>query len=594
MQLQKNSTKAIYARRFSSSIRFMLALATGSTGIANMLSVIVPTLNWDMLLGAWPVDTHSGIHKLIVVVGFFLLMLSYGLIRGKYEAWCISLVLLLLSSCLSILSGGQVLTTIMIEALAVLLILFSRFFRAKSDPPSVRRGYIALFVGLGIVTLYTIGGFFALYNQFEPLVDRISIEAVVLRLLTNAHVHLTYGTQAFFFGRALPVLCLSAVLYGIGMILRPVAARLFPNEQQRKAASSLIRLYGRSSISYFALDTDKLYFFSASGKSVISYVLKGNVAVVAGDPIGPEEEMPLIIEQFMAFCNEQDWRIVFWQVRDALVELYRAAGLHLMKIGEDAVITTHTFTLTGKSMANVRVSAKRAEREGIRIIFSHGPVQDAELLRQMEQISHTWLVNKESSEMGFSMGHFDIYGDCEQIYALALNVTNKVYAFVTFVPIYGRNGWGLDLIRRTEHTPPGTMELLLTRSVEYVKNEGADIVSLGLAPMSNVINDHETLLETSIDFLTHLFGNQSRNRSLFNFKKKFQPRWESRYLVYTNTLTLPKVGWALYHAHLHDASLLTELYRLLKKLQEKRQAKHTGTVNLASAQRHSGSGGLSL
>jgi len=594
MQLRKNSTKAIHARRFSSSIRIILALATGSTGIANMLSVIVPKLNWDMLLGAWPVDTHNGMHKLIVVVGFFLLMLSYGLIRGKYEAWCISLVLLLLSSCLYILSGSQVLATIMIEALAVLLILFSRFFRAKSDPPSVRRGYVALFVGLGTVTLYAIGGLFVLFNQFEPLVDRVGIEEVVLRLLTNAHVHLTYGTQAFFFGRALPVLCLSAVLYGIVMILRPVAARLFPNEQQRQAASSLIRLYGRSSISYFALDTDKLYFFSASGKSVISYVLKGNVAVVAGDPIGAEEEMPSVIEQFMAFCNEQDWRIVFWQVRDTLVDLYRAAGLHLLKMGEDAVITTHTFTLTGKTMANVRVSEKRAEREGIRIIFSHGPVQDAELLAQMEQISHTWLVNKGSSEMGFSMGHFDIHGDCEQIYALALDTTNKVYAFVTFVPIYGRNGWGLDLMRRTEHTPPGTMELLLARSVEYLKSGGADIVSLGLAPMSNVIDDHESFLETSIDFLTHLFGNQSRNRSLFNFKKKFQPRWESRYLVYSNTLTLPKVGWALYHAHLRDASLLTEFYRLLKKLQVKHQAMHTGTVNLASPQRHSGSGGLSL
>ena len=165
---------------------------------------------------------------------------------------------------------------------------------------------------------------------------------------------------------------------------------------------------------------------------------------------------------------------------------------------------------------------------------------------------------------------------------------------MTFVPIYGRNGWGLDLMRRTEHTPPGTMELLLARSVEYLKSGGADIVSLGLAPMSNVIDNHESFLETSIDFLTHLFGNQSKNSSLFNFKKKFQPRWESRYLVYSNTLSLPKVGWALYHVHLHNASLLTEFYRLLKKLQVKQQAKHTGTVNLVSAQRHSGSGGLSL
>src|SRR5260370_9795352 len=170
-----------------------------------------------MLLGAWPVDTHYGMHKLIVVVGFFLLMLSYGLIRGKYEAWFISLVLLLLSSCLYILSGGHVLATILIEALAVLLILFSRFFRAKNNPPSVLRGYVAPFVGLGIVTLYAIGGLFVLYNQFEPLVDRIGIDEVVLRLLTNAHVHLTDGTKSFFFGNSLLLLCVTACLFGITM-----------------------------------------------------------------------------------------------------------------------------------------------------------------------------------------------------------------------------------------------------------------------------------------------------------------------------------------------------------------------------------------
>jgi len=594
MQIRKNSTDALQVRRFRNRIRLIVGLATASAGISNMLSAIVPTLNWDILFGAWPVDTPHGVHKLIVVVGFFLLMLSYGLMRGKYEAWCMSLILVLLSAYLHILTGSQILGSVLIGIDTILLILFARFFQAKSDPPSVWRGYVALLVGLGVVTLYTIGGFLVLSNELEPLVDRFSIDEVILRLLTNKDLYLIIGTQAFFFGRALPVLCLSAVLYGIAMILRPVATRLFPDEQERQVASSLTRLYGRNSISYFALDTDKSYFFSASGKSVISYVLVGNVAVIAGDPIGPEEEMLPVIEQFMAFCHEQDWTVVFWQVRDSLVDLYRTTGLHLLKIGEDAIIPTHTFTLAGKAMANVRTSAKRAEREGIRIIFSHGPVQDAEQLAQMEQISRTWLASKGSSEMGFSMGHFDIHGDPEQIYALAVDTTNKVHAFVTFVPIYGRNGWGLDLMRRAEQATPGTMELLLAQSIEYLKSEGADIVSLGLAPLSNVIDTHETFIATSIDFLAHRFGNPSANRSLSNFKKKFQPNWESRYLVYSNTLTLPKVGWALYHAHLHDASLHTDLYKLLKRWQSKHRVTRRNIANLAGAQGHTASDELSL
>ena len=581
MQTEIKDLQALLVYRSRVLVRPGLGLATGLAGIANMVAAIVPKPNWDMLLGVWPVDTHHGAYKLTVIVGFFLLMLLHGLLRGKREAWCTTVILLLLSVFLHILCGGQVLVTIITGVVLTLLVVSSRSFQARSDPPSIWRGYIALLAGLGIVTLYTVGGFFFLYDQLEPFVDRYSIEKVLLRLLTNSHLGLTHGTQAFFFGRALPVLCLSAVLYGIVMILRPVAAVLFPNEQEWQAASTLTHIYGRNSISYFALSADKSYFFSASRKSVIAYVLEGNVAVAAGDPIGPEEEMLSVIQQFTAFCHEQDWTMVFWQVHDTLVDLYRMAGLHLVKIGEDAIITTRTFTLAGKAMANVRSSAKRAEKEGIHIVFSRGRVQDAEHLVQMEQISHAWLTSKGSAEMGFSMGHFDPNGDEEQVYALAVDGTNQVHAFVTFVPIYGRNGWGLDLMRRAKWAVPGTMEFLLARSIEYLKREGADIVSLGLAPRSNVNDTDQTFLGTSIDFLTHRIGNPSKDRLLFAFKKKFQPRWENRYLVYSNTLTLPKVGWALYHAHQRDTSLLTACYRFLKDWQAKHRGTHRSIADLS-------------
>ena len=556
-------------------------------GLANMLSAIASRPSWDMLLGAWPFDIHHGVHKLIVVAGFFLVMLSYGLMRGKYGAWCLAIFLYLLAIILHILSSGQVLATILTGVLFTFLVVCFRSFQAKSDPPSVRRGSLALLVGVGIVILYTIGGLFALYDQFEFVIDRFGIERVLLRLLTNAPLPFLFGTQAFFFGRALPVLCLSAILYGIVMILRPVTAALFPDEQQRKAVTTLTRLNGKSSISYFALDRDKSYFFSASGKSVIGYVLVGNVAVAAGDPIGPDEEMLPAIQQFMTFCQEQDWSIVFWQVSDVLVDLYRTAGLHVLKIGEDAIITTRTFTLTGKVMANVRSSAKRAEKEGIRAVFWHGPVQDAAQRAQMEQISRRWLASKGGVEMGFSMGYSDIHSDPNQVFALAVDRANKVHAFVTFVPIYGRNGWGLDRMRRAEQAAPGTMERLLACSIEYLRKEGADIVSLGLAPLSDANATGHTFLEMSLDFLTHCFGNPHKNRSLFNFKKKFQPCWEDRYLVYSSTLTLPMVGWALYCAHQRDTSLLTTLYRLLKVW-------WVGQRSIGSSPEHSVSGMISL
>jgi hypothetical protein len=49
------------------------------------------------------------------------------------------------------------------------------------------------------------------------------------------------------------------------------------------------------------------------------------------------------------------------------------------------------------------------------------------------------------------------------------------------------------------------------------------------------------------------------------FKKKFQPTWESRYLVYSSSLKLPKAGWALYRAHQHDVTLYNVISKGLCK-----------------------------
>ena len=552
--------------------RHVIGLIIGIVGLADMLSAIVPKLNWDILLGAWPIIVHGAqAQTLTVVVGFFLIMLSYGLARGKKHAWRITLILLALSALLHVLRSGSVLATVVALALTVLLSTLSGFFKARSDPPSVWRGYTALGLGLGIVTFYTIGGFIALYDDFAPFFDRFGIEGVILHIITHAHLqHIAYATPAFFFERALPVLCVSAVLYGMAQLFRPVAAVLLHDKEKDSLVAGHVRLYGKNSISYFALDSDKSYFFSHSGKSVISYVLEGSTAVVAGDPIGPEYEIAVILRQFISFCREQDWTIVFWQVRDEFVDLYRSAGLHLLKIGEDAIVDAQNFTLKGGAMANVRSSAKRAEKDGLQVVFYRGQVSDMWQLSQMEQISRTWLTSKGGSEMGFSMGHFDPQGDKEQITAVAVDASNKVHAFVTFVPIYGRQGWGLDLMRRAAQPAPGTMELLLARSIEYMKIGGSETASLGLAPLSNVNSEDETFLGNSIDFLTERFGNPAKNQSLFNFKKKFQPAWESRYLVYSDTLGLPKIGWALYHAHQRDASLLSTLRSTLSDWQHNR------------------------
>src|SRR5260221_8167802 len=90
------------SQRVQNVIRLMLGLAVIVAGCASMISILIPRPNWDLVLGAWMGNTLYGCHKLIIVVGFFLLMLSFGIARGKRQAWIATILLLLVSTILQI------------------------------------------------------------------------------------------------------------------------------------------------------------------------------------------------------------------------------------------------------------------------------------------------------------------------------------------------------------------------------------------------------------------------------------------------------------------------------------------------------------
>jgi phosphatidylglycerol lysyltransferase len=320
-------------------------------------------------------------------------------------------------------------------------------------------------------------------------------------------------------------------------------------DSARQAAISLTSTYGYNSIASFALDPKKQLFFSSNGEAFISYVLQGDVVLVIGDPIGPVQELPLVLTEFLAFWRTRHKPVAFWQAREELLDLYRHQGLHALKIGEDSIIDVQNFTLKGGKMANIRTSARRAEKAGVHIIFYEGAVISASHRQQMARISQTWLTRKGGCEMGFSMGRFEPGNEIAQLTALAFDQQGTLQAFLTFLPIDGRNGWSLDLMRRDEQAIPGTMELLIAHSLEYCKMREKTMVSLGLAPLNN----HNQNQLSPFGRCCALFLRRSRKlqqfQSLTAFKQKFQPTWENRYLIFSHQLSLPQIGFALNAVH---------------------------------------------
>jgi len=160
---------------------------------------------------------------------------------------------------------------------------------------------------------------------------------------------------------------------------------------------------------------------------------------------------------------------------------------------------------------------------------------------------------------------------------VATTSSGKPCAFVTFLPVYGSLatnataignqsemqdwGWTLDLMRRTPDAPPGVIELLLVRASERFRSCGAQIVSLGMVAMADTKQEITLSQGQLASFVTDRLHLLESRRSLFNFKQKFHPRWESRYIVTNTTLALPKIALAILRLRNYSGSGLVRLIK---------------------------------
>lgn len=133
---------------------------------------------------------------------------------------------------------------------------------------------------------------------------------------------------------------------------------------------------------------------------------------------------------------------------------------------------------------------------------------------------------------------------------VATNSTENPCAFVSFTPLFGSaRGWALDLMRRSASAPPGMIELLLVRAIEHFRSRGAIVVNLGMVATADTKQEMSTSQRQIASFLSDHLRLLETHRSLFAFKQKFHPSWESRYVVTSSTLALVKTALAILRVH---------------------------------------------
>jgi phosphatidylglycerol lysyltransferase len=576
------------AERREHWVRTVLALAVAAMGVIDLLSALLsrPSERLMAIRHLVPTDVLDTSRTFTLLAGTLLLVTAWGLRAGKRRAFVAALLLCAVSVPVNVLKSLDFEEATTAAVLMFALGVSADAFRVKSRALSLRWVSGGALIAAAALIVYAVLGCWLLERRY-------GLDASFARALVESAYRLVgFGNRALVFrsnlGHAdlrvirwfLDSVSLLGVIWIVSVALaalRPVAHRRRHPMEARRVAELLAR-YGESTVSAFALEPENDYFFSANGRAVIAYRFESDTLLAVGDPIGPPEELPALLASFADFCREHDWEFAFFQARPERLPSYKGMGWRAVHIGEDPILWTDRFTLEGSAMGDVRRSARRLEAAGIEArMFVPGenpfdPSRDPEgLYDQMRRISAEWTRAQHGVERGFCMGRFDSQNFRDTWLAVAWNPeARRVEAFVTWVPIPARRGWALDLMRRTSDAAPGVMEFLVARSVEVARARGDAMLSLSLSALASVEDDErrgravgepQTVGEPrAAASAVHSRPDRAREllmqhlarfydfKNLFQWKKKFGPAFEDRYLVYADPLALPRVVVALARA----------------------------------------------
>ena len=346
------------------------------------------------------------------------------------------------------------------------------------------------------------------------------------------------------------------VLLAVIGVLSPVPEHP-ADPSTRVRARAITDKFGRGALLPFQLGEDKYVFTPPTGDGVIVYGAAAGTAVVLGDPIGPAEEAPEVLDAFLERCRRYGRTPLFYQASKAGKGPLLEAGFRVFRVGVEALVDLPTFDLSGSRRANLRHTITRCRKAGVQVRwFASGIDAAAEpgLMDELAAIDADWRKNA-GPEMRFTIGHFDVRTLRWQPIAVAVSADGHALGYTTFRPTGSDAGWVLDLMRRTEDSPPGVVEFCVAEAAAAFRAMGSPALSLGLAPLAGLDSSgpaEERLLAFGSSAVRRWYDVQG----LWFFKSKFDPTWVPRYGATRHRRDFVRFVVALLLVHVDLASLL--------------------------------------
>lgn len=357
------------------------------------------------------------------------------------------------------------------------------------------------------------------------------------------------------------VLFWAAVATAAVRLIRATDKREFGDSARYRA---LLREVGGGTLSYMGTWEGNEHWINPDGTGGVAYRRVGSVALVVADPVCAAGQEETVIAGFLARCDEMAVTPAFYSIHARSLRVLRRRGWRGVSVGEETVVNVADLTLGGGRWKRVRQALAKAERLGLRTVWTRWADLGPSMIAQIEELSEHWVAEKALPELGFTLGGIEELRDPAVAVMLAVDAHDRLQAVTSWLPAW-RDGvltsWTLDFMRRGDDAMPEIMVYLIATAALHMRDAGVSVMSLSGAPLAvkpaadgtgraAPASQLARLLTWLADVLEPVYG----FRSLFEFKQKFHPELHTIHLAYADVADLPAIGGAIGRAYLPNAS----------------------------------------
>ncbi|MGN7799941.1 bifunctional lysylphosphatidylglycerol flippase/synthetase MprF [Leifsonia sp. 22587] len=470
------------------------------------------------------------------------------------------------------------LAAILVPAASIaLLIATRRQFQLRSPRDAFVRFGIVVVCTFGLLALAYLVAALSSLTEFVPDATVADVFASTLRRFVPAGFLSALGTPIIptapvvwlLYQWVGPAFWTVFVFATLRLYRASFTGRTVADEEHFRA---LLREGGGGTLGFMGTWPGNVYWFSADGEAAVAYRVINGIAITLSDPVCPPGRAQRTISEFVQFCDVNSWVPVFYSIHGEYLPVFEALGWPTMSVGEETLMHPQTFDLVGKPWQKVRQAHNRGIKARISTLWTRWDDLSPLIQTQITAVSEQWVSEKELPEMGFTLGGIAELKDPDVRLYLAFDPDGGLQAVTSWLPSWrdGRIvGWTIDFMRRADGSMSGIMEFVIASAAQRMRDEGVEVLSLSGAPLATKPDadlaaagegdgegdgDGATAMDRVLAFLARTLEPAYGFASLFSFKSKFNPTYETLYLAYPDPLALPAIGNAITRAYLPDAN----------------------------------------